>query len=128
MQAWLYDPIVRQPRHPQVEQIELTDLMYALSDPARVEIVRRLQRAQRPLTCNEISLERPKSSMSHHFKALREAGLIETRIEGKEHLNRLRTAELERRFPGLVKALLRVISSTARQGRDATLESGGSRR
>jgi DNA-binding transcriptional ArsR family regulator len=100
---------VREIKHPQLEQIELTDLMHALSDPARVEIVRCMARERRPLTCSDLDLDRPKSSMSHHFKILRAAGLIETRIEGKEHLNTLRTAELEKKFPGLVKALLRVI-------------------
>jgi DNA-binding transcriptional ArsR family regulator len=82
--------------------------MYALSDPARVEIVRRLARSG-AMTCNELNLNRPKSSMSHHFKILRDAGLIETRIEGKEHFNTLRTAELEKRFRGLLKSILRVI-------------------
>lgn len=100
--------LMRQIKHPRADQIELTDLMYALSDPARVEIVRRLARS-RAMTCNELNLDRPKSSMSHHFKILRDAGLVETRIEGKEHFNTLRTAELEKRFPGLLKSVLRVI-------------------
>lgn len=100
---------MRDIKHPRLDQIELTDLMHALSDPARVEIVRCLARARRALTCNEIGLDRPKSSMSHHFKILRAAGLLETRVEGKEHFNTLRTAELEKKFPGLVKTLLRVI-------------------
>jgi DNA-binding transcriptional ArsR family regulator len=103
---------VREIKHPRLEQIELTDLMHALSDPARVEIVRCLARARRPLTCSQLDLDRPKSSMSHHFKILRAAGMIETRIDGKEHFNSLRTAELEKKFPGLVKALLRVIVET----------------
>jgi len=100
---------MRQIKHPRLEQIELTDLMHALSDPARIEIVRCLARARRPLTCSEIDIDRPKSSMSHHFKILRAAGLIETEIRGKEHFNSLRTGELEHKFPGLVKTLLRLM-------------------
>jgi DNA-binding transcriptional ArsR family regulator len=103
---------VRQIKHPQLAQIELTDVMHALSDPARIEIVRCLARSRRALTCTEIDLDRPKSSMSHHFKILRAAGLIATEIRGTEHFNSLRTAELDSKFPGLVKALLRVIVET----------------
>lgn len=98
---------MRQIRHPNLAQIELTDLMYALSDPARTEIVRRLAKEGRSMTCGELDLDRPKSSMSHHFKILRDSGLVETLIEGKEHMNSLRTAEIEKRFPGFLKAVLR---------------------
>jgi DNA-binding transcriptional ArsR family regulator len=98
-------------KHPRLDQVELTDVMHALSDPARIEIVRCLAAARRPLTCNEISLDRPKSSMSHHFKILREAGLLETRAQGKEHYNVLRAPELETRFPGLLKTVLRLVSA-----------------
>ena len=61
------------------------------------------------MTCGELNCDRPKSSMSHHFKILRDAGIIETRIEGKEHLNSLRSAELEKIFPGLLKSILKVL-------------------
>jgi DNA-binding transcriptional ArsR family regulator len=100
---------VRRIRHPQIEHIDLTDIMHAFADPARVEIVRYLAQGARPMTCIELTRDRPKSSMSHHFKILREAGVVATRIAGKEHFNTLRTAELERKFPGLLRALLRAI-------------------
>lgn len=83
--------------------------MYALSDPARIEIVRCLAHSRRAMTCSELQVGRPKSSMSHHFKILRTAGLIETAIRGTEHYNTLRTAELEQKFPGLVTTLLRIM-------------------
>jgi DNA-binding transcriptional ArsR family regulator len=102
---------MRRPAHPKAEEIQLTDLLYALSDPIRLSIVRCLAERRRPLTCGEITLDRPKSSMSHHFKILRQAGVIETRVEGKEHLNTLRVAELDKRFPGLMRSLLRVMAS-----------------
>ena len=100
---------MREKKHPKIDQVDLTDLMYALSDPARVEIVRMIAAAKRPLTCGELNADRPKSSMSHHFKILRDSGIVETRIEGKEHLNSLRTAEVEKKFPGILKAILKYI-------------------
>jgi DNA-binding transcriptional ArsR family regulator len=90
-----------------MEQVKITDIMYALSDPARVEIVRMIAAEGRPMTCGELNSDRPKSSMSHHFKILRDSGIIETRIEGKEHLNSLRVGELEKKFPGLLKTIIR---------------------
>lgn len=97
---------MRQIKHPSIEQVELTDLMYALSDPTRLEIVGRLAVAGRKMTCGEFDLNRPKSSLSHHFKILRAAGLVETLIEGTEHMNALRLEEIEQKFPGVLKSVL----------------------
>lgn len=102
---------MRQIKHPKLDQIELTDIMYALSDPARIEIVKALS-GSKSKTCSELNCDRPKSSMSHHFKILRESGLLETQIEGKEHKNSLRTAELEKKFPGLMKTILKVLQGS----------------
>lgn len=101
---------MRQIKHPSIDQVELTDIMYALSDPTRVEIVARLANAGRKMTCGEFDLNRPKSSMSHHFKILRSAGLVETLIEGTEHMNALRVAEIEQKFPGVLQSILRALS------------------
>lgn len=98
---------MRQIKHPNIDQIELTDIMYALSDPTRLEIVARLANAGRKMTCGEFDLNRPKSSMSHHFKILRAAGLVETLIEGTEHMNALRVEEIEQKFPGVLSSVLR---------------------
>lgn len=101
---------MREKKHPNIDQVELTDIMYALSDPARVEIIRMIHKAGQPMTCGELNCDRPKSSMSHHFKILRDSGIIETSIEGKEHLNSLRLTEVEKKFPGILKAILKYIS------------------
>ncbi|TFW70768.1 transcriptional regulator [Methylotenera oryzisoli] len=98
---------MRQIKHPTIEQVELTDIMYALADPTRLEIVILLAQAGKKLTCGEINLNRPKSSMSHHFKILRSAGLVETLIEGTEHMNSLRLEEVESKFPGVLSAVLK---------------------
>lgn len=100
---------MRQIKHPNIEQIELTDIMYALSDPTRLEIVARLANAGRKMTCGEFDLNRPKSSMSHHFKILRAAGLVETLIEGTEHMNALRVNEIEQKFPGVLQSVLQAL-------------------
>lgn len=92
-----------------IEQVELTDLMYALSDPTRLEIIKCLKKGNREMTCGEIDLARPKSSMSHHFKILRNAGIVYTEVSGKEHLNSLRINELEKKFPGVLKSILKFI-------------------
>lgn len=95
-----------------MDQVELTDIMYALSDPTRLEIVGRLANAGRKLTCGELDLNRPKSSMSHHFKILRAAGLVETLIEGTEHMNALRVAEIEQKFPGVLQSVLTALNKS----------------
>lgn len=100
---------MRQIKHPSIDQIELTDIMYALSDPTRLEIVARLANAGRKMTCGEFDLNRPKSSMSHHFKILRAAGLVETLIEGTEHMNALRINEIEQKFPGVLQSVLQAL-------------------
>lgn len=100
---------MRDKKHPQIDDIEITDLMHGLSDPARIEIVRMIANAGRAMTCGELNADRPKSSMSHHFKILRDSGIILTLIEGKEHMNSLRTSELEKKFPGVMKSILKYI-------------------
>lgn len=102
---------MRQIKHPTIEQVELTDIMYALADPTRLEIIALLAKAGRKLTCGEINLNRPKSSMSHHFKILRGAGLVQTLIEGTEHMNSLRLEEIELKYPGVLNAVLKALKT-----------------
>ncbi len=91
---------------PETQNIALSAVVYALSDPNRLEIVRIL--SQEPeLSCNKFELDIAKSTLSHHLKVLREAGVTETRIEGTERKVRLRAEDLEERFPGLLKSISR---------------------
>ncbi|UII73609.1 helix-turn-helix domain-containing protein [Pseudomonas sp. HN11] len=92
-------------KHPPLEDLTLERLLYALSDPVRLEIVRCLA-AVPEATCGELDGGRPKSSMSHHFRVLRDAGLVHTRSVGTTHMNSLRADVLEQRFPGLLKCIL----------------------
>jgi len=92
-------------KHPTADQFTLERIFHALSDPARLEIVRHLSRVDEA-TCGELDGGRPKSSMSHHFRILRDAGLVHTRAAGTVHQNTLRAAELNKRFPKLLDAIL----------------------
>jgi DNA-binding transcriptional ArsR family regulator len=92
--------------HPAAEEIELAAVLHALSDPQRLRIVHELAASDEPLACGSIVLEISKSTRTHHFRVLREAGLIEQRREGTRKLSVLRRADLDARFPGLLDAVL----------------------
>ncbi|EFQ64129.1 transcriptional regulator, ArsR family [Pseudomonas fluorescens WH6] len=92
-------------KHPAPQDLTLERVLYALSDPVRLDIVRHLAEVPEA-TCGELDGGRPKSSMSHHFRVLRDAGLVNTRSVGTTHLNSLRRDELESRFPGLLASIL----------------------
>ena len=93
----------------------LGEVLYALSDPVRIDIVLQLA-AEGEQACNQCSVEMPKSSLSHHFRVLREAGIIATRIEGTRHINWVRSADLNTRFPGLMNAILKAARSSCAPG------------
>jgi DNA-binding transcriptional ArsR family regulator len=93
--------------HPVVRKIPLEQVMYALSDPCRVAIVRALAAANgRELACNQIDLKISKATRSHHFDVLRDSGIVFSRYEGTRCLTSLRTAELDQSFPGLLELVL----------------------
>jgi DNA-binding transcriptional ArsR family regulator len=95
--------------HPLAEDFVLERVFQALSDPVRLDIVRTLALVK-TASCGELDSGRPKSSMSHHYRILRESGLMRTDVAGTTHSNALRRAELDRRFPGLMKAVLKQLS------------------
>jgi DNA-binding transcriptional ArsR family regulator len=87
-------------------ETELTTVLLALGDPVRLAIVRELA-ADGTRACGTFAhLGVGNSTLSHHFKVLREAGLIETHAEGQRRLNTLRRAEIDERFPGLLDSVL----------------------
>jgi len=97
--------LMRPFKHPAASEFSLERVLYALSDSIRLEIVRHLARVE-AATCGELDGGRPKSTVSHHFKVLREAGLVHTENTGTIHMNMLRRADIESRFPGLLAAIL----------------------
>jgi DNA-binding transcriptional ArsR family regulator len=93
------------PKEPARGELLLTAVLYALSDEIRLGIVRQLaERGEQ--ACGVFEVDRPKSSLSHHFRVLRESGLVATRKDGKTLMNTLRQEDLDARFPGLMGAVL----------------------
>jgi DNA-binding transcriptional ArsR family regulator len=95
---------MREPHHPARREIELSAVLHALSDPARLEIVRNL--AASDCHCGKFELGLSKATLSHHFRVLRESGVVWTRPEGRKRLLSLRVDDLEAQFPGLLDAIL----------------------
>ena len=91
--------------HPPTEQLSLPGVLYALSDPVRLEIVGMLD-DEPELSCGRINVPVSKSTLSHHLKVLREAGLTLTRAEGVQRFVSLRRCDVESRFPGLLSCVL----------------------
>ncbi|MHA3703215.1 ArsR/SmtB family transcription factor [Jatrophihabitans sp. YIM 134969] len=94
--------------HPDAADIELTSVLFALSDPARLELVR-LIAADGPQTvaqCHSVDPGTPKSTFSHHLKTLREAGVVRNVPVGRQRQISLRRDDLDARFPGLLDAVL----------------------
>jgi DNA-binding transcriptional ArsR family regulator len=92
--------------HPEQSGIELAALLHALSDPMRLQIVAELAADGGERTCKSFDLPIVKSTCTHHFKVLREAGLIRQRVVGTTRVNSLRRDDLDARFPGLLDAVL----------------------
>lgn len=96
--------------HPSIEDVRLEAILHALSDPVRVQIFAEIAGADCPQTCSSFSSVNdrviPKSSLSQHFKVLRDAGLIRSERQGVEMHNSSRCTEVQERFPGLVPAII----------------------
>ena len=96
---------------PSREEIALPAVLHALSDPMRLRIVAGLA-AEDKRTCKSFDLPVTKSTCTHHFKVLREAGVIHQRPEGTTRINTLRRDDLEAGFPGLLATILRATQAT----------------
>jgi len=96
--------MMRELFHPAREAIRLSTLFYALSEPARLKIVLKLLESGEK-SCGDLTCDLAKSTMSHHFKVLRESGLVNTRIEGTQRFISIRKEDLEYRFQGFFSFL-----------------------
>lgn len=92
--------------HPVREQLSLPGVLHALSDPVRLEIVRALAEGIET-SCGELAVPVSKSTLSHHLKVLRDAGLTQTRAVGVHRFVSLRVTDIEARFPGLLGCVLK---------------------
>ena len=115
--------------HPAIEDVTVEAILHALADPVRVAIYARIIGSQFPQSCSSLmtvtAVAVPKSTLSQHFKVLREAGLIRSERRGVEMQNASRCAEVESRFPGLIPAVISAYD--AQQKREARVR-GGDRR
>jgi DNA-binding transcriptional ArsR family regulator len=96
--------------HPSVDDVTVEAILHALSDPVRVAIYADIVGSDCTQNCaNFMNINAkpiPKSTLSQHFKVLREAGLIRGERSGVEMQNSSRCAEIDQRFPGLIAAIL----------------------
>ena len=102
---------MREPHHPSRAELELAAVLHALSDPARLAIIRHLE-DDGECSCGTIDIDVSRATLSHHFRVLREAGVVRTRPDGRKRYLSLRRDDLEARFPGLLDVVL-----TASNGR-----------
>lgn len=102
--------------HPEAAEIRLEGVLHALSDPVRLSIVRDLAATDAELACSYFELPVTKSTTTHHFRVLRESGVVRQCYRGTAKLNGLRRAELAELFPGLLDGVL--AAAAAEQARD----------
>ncbi|MEV3927127.1 ArsR/SmtB family transcription factor [Actinomadura coerulea] len=110
----------RVPTHPDVRTIPLQQVLEALVDPVRRSIVTRLRESGEDIRCGGFDLTVSNSTATHHFRILREAGLIRQYYVGTSRMNALRRDEIDEVFPGLVDAVTtadRMSPQPARQPR-----------
>ncbi|GAA0992309.1 helix-turn-helix domain-containing protein [Nocardiopsis tropica] len=114
--------------HPHAREIRVDAVLHALADPVRLRIVRDLADGHEDMACIAFALPVSKSTSTHHFRVLREAGIIRQYYEGTSRMSRLRTEDLETRMPGLLGAVLNAALLAEREDEAAvTAPSDGGR-
>ncbi|MCZ4120494.1 ArsR/SmtB family transcription factor [Streptomyces sp. H39-S7] len=114
-------PAARALEHPERAAIRLEGVLHALSDPMRLHVVHTLAVAETELACSEVELPVSKSTTTHHFRVLREAGVIEQSYRGTSKMSGLRREDLDALFPGLLDTVLKAL-----EGQCARLGAGPS--
>ncbi len=102
----------KNPPHPGLEQIELSSIFEAVSDPIRRKILIKLSEGGES-NCSAFLVYAPKTNLSYHMGKLREAGIIQTRYEGTQRFSILRKDDLDRKFPGLLDTILKSAKAEA---------------
>jgi DNA-binding transcriptional ArsR family regulator len=97
--------------HPARDEIRLENVLHALADPMRLRVVRELAAVDADLSCSEVELPVTKSTTTHHFRVLRENGVIRQTYQGTAKMNGLRRDDLEALFPGLLDRVLEAADS-----------------
>ena len=109
--------------HPEVSELDLLDVLHALADRTRMTIVRTLHAAPER-ACGTFPVDVAPSTLSHHFRVLREAGVIHQREEGTRRWTSLRGADLEARFPGVLDRI--VANFAPEEAQEAQAQQSGS--
>jgi DNA-binding transcriptional ArsR family regulator len=109
--------------HPDRKDIQLASVLYALSDPIRLYVVSEIRKYGEQ-ACNSFDVPIAKSTMSHHARTLREAGIVYTRPQGTQRIMSLRTDDLNARFPGLLDSVLQAYESSEQPELFAEREEG----
>ena len=91
---------------PTREEIRVEAVLQALADPVRLRMVAALAASTSPIPCSRFDVEVGKSTVTHHVRTLREAGVIEVRQVGTARASTLRRDDLDARFPGLLAGVL----------------------
>ncbi|MFD0199459.1 ArsR/SmtB family transcription factor [Saccharothrix carnea] len=92
--------------HPERDEIRITTVLQALADPVRLQIVRALAMHEEGLSCGVLPLGVTASTLTHHVRTLREAGVVRVRPQGTSRISSLRRDDLDALFPGLLDGVL----------------------
>ena len=98
--------------HPDVSDLDLLDILHALSDPTRMTIVQTLL-AEPERACGTFPVDVAPSTLTHHFRVLREAGLIHQRQDGNRRWTSLRQSDVDSRFPNLLETVVAAYARSA---------------
>ncbi len=92
--------------HPEREEIRITSVLHALADPVRLRIVRALAAHEEGISCGVLDLGVTASTLTHHVRTLREAGVVRVRPQGTSRISSLRRDDLDTLYPGLLDGVL----------------------
>ncbi|WP_425471261.1 ArsR/SmtB family transcription factor [Saccharothrix texasensis] len=92
--------------HPERDEIRIASVLHALADPVRLQIVRALAAHAGGLSCGVLPLGVTASTLTHHVRTLREAGVVHVRPQGTSRISSLRREDLDALFPGLLDGVL----------------------
>lgn len=110
--------------HPDIDDVTLQDVLEALVDPVRRSIVRQLASASQDMACGTFDITVSRSTGTHHFRVLRQAGIIRQYYVGTSKLNSLQREAMDRAFPGLLSA---IVSAAEKEAAAAEKEAAADR-
>ncbi len=115
----------REQHHPPLDGVELVTVLAALAEPTRLKIVRMLAARDGERAWKDIDLPIAQSTLSHHLKILRNAGLVQSRTEGTRCFISLREGDVSERFPGLLETVLSCGGGATSYGAGVPADGGG---